>query len=221
MDTSPPPPPGGHRRFGFDTVFDGEGTVVSQAAARKKFYSAEELEQARAAAFAQGRQTAIDEAERLQLQCLQEIRQGIAQAMGLLAQAAHDHRAGSAQLALAAARKIADAALDAFPAAPAEAALEALVREVEGHPRLLVRAPEAVVERMQEVLGKAAEAAGFTGQVTVRADRNLPPAAFVFEWGEGKAAFDPEQAAARVAAALDAALAAEGLHAEPMIPAPR
>jgi flagellar assembly protein FliH len=45
------------------------------------------------------------------------------------------------------------------------------------------------------------------------------PAAFVLDWGDGKAAFDPQDAALRVAAALDAALAAEGLHAEPLLSA--
>ena len=50
----------------------------------------------------------------------------------------------------------------------------------------------------------------------MKSDPNLTSAAFIFEWGEGRAAFDPEQAAARVAAALDATLAAEGLHAEPL-----
>ena len=48
----------------------------------------------------------------------------------------------------------------------------------------------------------------------------LPLAAFTLDWGEGRAAFDPEAAAARVAAALDEALAAEGLHAEPLLPTP-
>jgi len=44
-------------------------------------------------------------------------------------------------------------------------------------------------------------------------------AAFTLDFGDGAAAFDPEQASARVAAALDAALAADGLHAEPLTPA--
>ena len=50
---------------------------------------------------------------------------------------------------------------------------------------------------------------------TVGAPAPLP---FAFDWGEGRAAFDPEVSAARVAEALDAALAAEGLHAEPLLP---
>ena len=47
-----------------------------------------------------------------------------------------------------------------------------------------------------------------------RADPALPLAAFVLDWGDGSAAFDPVTAAARVGEALDNALAAEGFHAE-------
>ena len=92
----------------------------------------------------------------------------------------------AAELALAAARKIADSALEHFPEAPVRAALEALSNEVRGHPRLLVRTPERILERVQAVLDQTAEAVGFPGQVTAVADPRLEGAAFVFEWGEGR-----------------------------------
>ncbi|HWU15972.1 MAG TPA: flagellar assembly protein FliH, partial [Caulobacter sp.] len=46
----------------------------------------------------------------------------------------------------------------------------------------------------------------------------MPTAAFVLDWGDGRAAFNPDDAAARVTQALEAAIAAEGLHAEPLAP---
>jgi flagellar assembly protein FliH len=46
----------------------------------------------------------------------------------------------------------------------------------------------------------------------------MGPGAFTLDFGDGSAAFDPQAAAQRVAEALHAALAAEGLHAEPLIP---
>ena len=61
-------------------------------------------------------------------------------ALPTLAVAAHEHRAGSAELALACARQIADAACERFPEAPLQAALAALAREVEATPRLILRA---------------------------------------------------------------------------------
>lgn len=206
------------RKFGFDTVFDGEGDVISSAPPIKTFYTSAELEQARAEAFAEGQRTAIEQHRAEELRQLAQIRQAVGQAMTTLTRVAHDHRAGVVDLSLAAARKIAGAALDQFPEAPARAALEALLVEVQGHPRLFVRASAHLVERMQACLDRAAQAAGFLGQVVVQDDPRLNGAAFVFEWGEGRAAFDPEQATARIAEALHAALAAEGLHAEPINP---
>jgi flagellar assembly protein FliH len=67
-------------------------------------------------------------------------------------------------------------------------------------------------------LTTAAAKAGYPGQIAVRPDAGLTGAAFVLDWGDGSAAFDPQQTADRIAQALEAALAAEGLHAEPLLP---
>jgi flagellar assembly protein FliH len=202
------------RKFSFDTVFDDGGEVLRSAPLHKAFYTIQEVDQIRAEAVAEGQRTALDQAQKEEARCLAEIRASIVQSMGGLARASHDHKAGVVELAMAAARKIADAALDKFPQAAAEAALEALLKEVESHPRLIVRASEGALERVTAGLERAAESAGYPGQVTVKADAALAGAAFIFEWGEGRVAFDPEQTATRVAAALEAALAAEGLHGE-------
>lgn len=206
------------RKFSFDTVFDDDGAVVSSAPVRKAFYTAEEVEQAKAQAFAEGRAAALDAAQKEEARCLAEIRQALAQAMTVLSRAAHEHKSGVVELARIAAGKIADAALARLPEAAAEAALQSLLKEVESHPRLIVRASEAALEKVQGALERLAEASGYPGQVSVRADPALAGAAFIFEWGEGRAAFDPEQTALRIAEALEAALAAEGLHGDALNP---
>jgi flagellar assembly protein FliH len=119
---------------------------------------------------------------------------------------------------MACARAIADAALDMFPEAPARAALEALAREIEAQPRLVATADPALAGRLQAALDETARALGFEGAVVVKSDGAFAPHAFTLDFGDGKAAFDPAAAAERVNQALQAALAAEGLHAEPLIP---
>lgn len=208
-----------HKPFGFDTVFDDAGAVAYQPQPRKRSWSPDEVEEIRAAAFAEGERSGVVRAETEIADALADIARAARQAMSALAGVAHEHRVGSAELALAAARRIADAALTRFPDAPVSAALEALAREVEAQPRLTVRVAAGLEARVQAALDQTATAIGFLGQITARADAALPLAAFVLDWGDGKAAFDPLAAADRVAAALDAALAAEGLHAEPLIPA--
>jgi flagellar assembly protein FliH len=205
-----------HRKFGFDTVFDDRGGVAYTPPKVKKHFTAEEVEAARAEGYAQGERSAVARAEQEAAHALAEVAHAVQEAFGALTHVAHEHREGSAMLALACARKIADAALHHFPEAPVAAALEALAREVEAQPRIFVRVSPELEERTQNALEHVAAQIGFQGQIVARADGAMAPAAFTFDWGDGRAAFDPEGAAHRVAEALEAAIAAEGLHAEPM-----
>ena len=179
----------------------------------------ESAEALAAAARAEGEATAMRSVEAETARALGQLAEAAKAALPTLTVAAHEHRAGSAELALACARQIADAACERFPEAPLQAALAALAREVEATPRLTLRAPAALLERLQAALTETAEAIGYPGQILARAEPTLAPAAFVLDWGDGSAAFDPAGAAIRVAEALEGALAAEGLHAE-ALPAP-
>lgn len=215
--TSPTPPAlSAHRKFTFDTVFDDAGGVAFAPAPPKRSFTPEEVEQIRQQALAEGEGSAVVRAEEAQAAALAEIAKVSRAALGALTTLAHEHRSACAELALATGRTIAGAALAQFPEAPAAAALHALAREVETTPRLVVRTSADLVDRIQAALERAADSAGYPGQIVVRGDRTLPPAAFMLDWGDGRAVFDPIDAAERVAEALRTALAAEGLHAEPL-----
>jgi flagellar assembly protein FliH len=115
-------------KFLFDTVFDN-GAVVPASRAKRHF-TAEDLEQARAEGRAEGERSAVALAEADMAATLDDISGTLRQAIGALAALAHEHRRASADLSLACARRIADAALDQFPHAPVEAALGALAQEL-------------------------------------------------------------------------------------------
>jgi flagellar assembly protein FliH len=204
------------RRFTFDTVFEGGRGGTGY----RRLYTTEEVEQRAAAARAEGEAAALQRAEAQTAKALAELAAAAKAALPALAAAAHEHRAGAAELALACARQIADAACELFPEAPLQAALVALAREVEAAPRLVLKAPVELIDALQAALAETAEAIGYPGQIVARADPSLPRAAFVLDWGDGSAAFEPASAAARVAEALEGALAAEGLHAEALRLAP-
>jgi flagellar assembly protein FliH len=207
-----------HRKFEFDTVFDGAGAIASQAPRPKRLFPAEEVEQIRAEAFAAGERQALASMAAVQAQALNAIAASLAGALGALNEVAHEHRIHSAALSLACGRAIADAALDHFPTAPIQAALESLAREIEASPRLIVSAAPELVDGVQAALDETAQAIGYPGAIQVRATPGLAPAAFTLDFGDGMAAFDPAAAAERVSATLEAALVAEGLHAEPLTP---
>ena len=203
-----------YRRFAFDTEFDDAGVVVARPVTAEPTYGAADLEAARADGFAAGERSAVAQAEEAAAAAIAELAAAAQAALGTLAEVAHAHKAGSVALAMAAADRIAEAALALFPQAAPAAALEALAREVEAAPRLLLRVGPGQEARVREAVETAALSAGYPGQLVLKADPTLAPAAFVFDWGDGRAAFDPDAAARRIAEALAAALAAEGLHGE-------
>jgi flagellar assembly protein FliH len=201
-----------HRRYTFDHDFDGAAPAAPNP--YKRLYGAEEVEALTAKARAEGEAAAMRRIEAQTAAALETLGQAAKAALPALAIAAHEHRVGAAELALACGRQIADAACERFPEAPLQAALAALAREVEAAPRLTLRAPQALLEQLQAALTQTAEAIGYPGQILARADPGLAPGAFRLDWGDGAAAFDPAASAARVAEALQGALASEGLHAE-------
>jgi len=206
------------RPFGFDTEFAPQAEPGFVAPRYKRLYTSEEAAALRESALAEGRQAALGEIAAMQARALSAVAEACTAALPKLAEVAHGHREGSAALALACATAIADAALLRFPHAPLQAALEILAREIEAAPRLVVTVSPELVEGVAGPLAETAQAIGFAGAIQVRPGPDMPTGAFTLDFGDGQATFDTQQAAARVAAALDAALAAEGLHAEPLIP---
>lgn len=202
------------QKFGFDTEFGDAGVVIAAPPPRpKRFFTPEEVEAIRDQAYREGETSAVARAEEAHAHALAVLAEQARSGLSVLAQVAQAHKAGCAELALVAARRVADAALDRFPAAALEAALEALAQEVESAPRLVVRMAR-IDERVQAAVEAVAQAIGFAGQIVFKAEPGPAAAAFVIEWGDGRAVFDPEGAAERVEAAVRAALASEGLHGD-------
>ncbi|MFA4892964.1 flagellar assembly protein FlbE [Brevundimonas sp.] len=205
--------------FSFDTEFDASGVVVHASSYRpaKRSYAPLEVEALVAQGRLEARTEALAESENLQAMALSAIAQALDAAIPALTQVAHAHREQSAELALAAARVVAASALDRFPAAPLQAALEALGQEVDASPRLVIRTgdlDDATRARIEQLCTDA----GFSGVVAFRNEPMMPAAAFQLEWADGRAAFDPADAFVRIGEALHSALAAEAGHAETLTP---
>ena len=205
--------------FSFDTEFDASGVVIQASAFRpvRRAWTPAEVDALLAEARLEARNAALAEAESLQAMALSAIGQALTAAIPTLTRIAHAHREQSADLALAAARVVAAAALDRFPAGPLQAALEALGQEIDASPRLVIRSGE-LDETGRARIEQLCADAGFSGVVAFRDDPALPTAAFQLEWADGRAAFEPEAAFARMREALDSALAAEAGHAETLTP---
>jgi flagellar assembly protein FliH len=210
--------PAEHRAFAFDTEFDAAGVVVRQSVFRpiKRAFSPAEVEALVAEARAEARDAVLAEVASTQATALSAIGQALASAAPALTQVAHAHREQAAELALAAARVVAAAALDRFPEGPLQAALEALGQEIDASPRMVIRTGDLNDESRARLEQLCADA-GFSGVVAFRDEPGLAPAAFRLEWADGRADFDPAAAFARMAEALKSALAAEAGHAETLV----
>jgi len=205
--------------FAFDTEFDASGVVVHASSFRptKRSYAPLEVDALIAHARLEARTEALAESANLQAMALSAIGQALDAAIPALAQVAQAHREQAADLALSAARVVAASALDRFPAAPLQAALEALGQEIDASPRLVIRTgdlDDATRARIEQLCTDA----GFSGVVAFRNEPAMPAAVFQLEWADGRAAFDPAEAFARIGEALNSALAAEAGHAEALTP---
>ena len=159
-------------KFTFDTEFQAERDVISPAARarQKKTMTVEEIDTMVARAKQEGTQAG-------QVRASENINQTIA-ALVISVRAALDQshaeietvREEAAALALAAARKLASAALAALPAGDVEAALREAMHQAIGEPRIILRAAPDVIEALKDRIETIAHEAGYEGRVLVAAD---------------------------------------------------
>jgi flagellar assembly protein FliH len=188
-------------KFTFDTDFRDGGVVVSPEARarRKQILTTEEIETMCARARQEG-------SEAGQVRAAETINQTIA-ALVISIRAALDQshaeieevRAEATELAFAAAKKIAPAALAALPAGDVEAALRGAMHQAIGEPRLTLRAAPEVIAAIESRIAAIAHEEGYEGRVVIAADPGIRGADCRIEWRGGGS----ERSEAAIEAALD------------------
>jgi len=180
-------------RFLFETSFDTDqmGIAGSQDEAAEPIFCDVDLEQARAAAYAEGeaagRQDAVNSIEKQLLNGLGRLVEQIGVLTADQARFQDSVTERSVELALKAIRKL-------FPTLAARGGLEEIealladcLQEAKVEPRVLVRAAETLVEPLQERIEALAAKAGHEGRTVVLADDTLGPSDCRVEWAEGGA----------------------------------
>jgi len=192
-------------KFTFDTEFRGPSDVISDAARarQKKTLTNEEIEAMCARAQAQGSETAsVRAAENIE-------RSAAALVTALRAALDSSHaeieavRAEAALLAMAAAKRIAPAALAALPAGDVENALREAMHQAIGEPRITLRAAPDVIAALESRVAGIAHEEGYDGRVMMAADPGISGADCRIEWRGGGS----ERSEAAIEAALDALIA--------------
>ena len=192
-------------KFTFDTVFTAGHDAESDAARsrRRRSLSENEIEQLCADAKAEG----LRAGEVLALEAVAEgVRAAAAatrEALGQMARERQALRQDAAVLAFALARKLARAALTAFPQSEVEAALREAMHQAIGEPRIVLRASQKVVDALAPQMSEIAHEEAFEGRVQVTADPMLKRADCRIEWRGGGA----ERAEAMLETALEELIA--------------
>ena len=192
-------------KFTFDTEFRGASDVASDAARarQKKTLTIEEIETLRASAQAEGTQAASVRAA----ENIERTADALVMALRAALDRSHDEienlRAEAAALALAAAKKIAPAALAALPAGDVENALREAMHQAIGEPRITLRAAPDVIAALEGKIEAIAHEEGYDGRVILAADPAITGADCRIEWRGGGS----ERSEAAIEAALDALVA--------------
>lgn len=193
------------RKYGFDTEFAPDGAIMREAPKR---LSPEEIAAECEAAYERGKQDALAQAERKAAAALEALADAASAVLTRLNAESATMREEAARIALAAAHKIAGEALEAFGAERAAAAVEAAMDALRHQPRLLVKLPAAEAEVLNKRIGAMCETHAYAGAVLVRADAALRAGEMIIDWSDGVVNLKPSEAAERINALVEAALAA-------------
>ncbi len=192
-------------KFTFDTVFTAEHDAVAEAARgrRRRSLSETEIDALCSDARAEGKKDG-------EVLALEAVAAGAMSAIGAveraLSQMAQERLAvheQAARLAFVLARKLAHAALAAFPQADVEATLREAMHQAIGEPRIVLKAAPPVADALASRLSEIAREEAFDGRIQVSADPTLRHADCRVEWRGGGA----ERAEAAIEAALEQLLA--------------
>lgn len=186
-------------KFTFDTVFGTDRDSTSERARSRRMLSETEVEKLVSQARAEG--AAAEEAKALDAVAkgVREVERTMRETMARLAEDVESLRAESAAIALAAARKMAHAALACFPEGEVEAALRDAMHQAVGEPRIVLRAAPKVAEALAPRVAEIAHEEGYEGRVQIAADSALTGADCRIEWRGGGA----ERTEVAILAALD------------------
>jgi len=213
----------GRAKFLFDQPFDGskpksESPYRPKAPPQK--FSQEELEAAKAMAYADGeaagRASAEAEHGRMVEEALMAIETRLGQLAEAQAQAEAAAKAEAVTLAAAIASKLAAHAMAREPLREIEALVLRCMDDMRDEPRLVVRAHESVTRLLDERVDALTAQSGFGGKLLLVPDDSLAVTDCRVDWAEGSAERNQEHLAREVDQAVQRYI--QGLRADAQSP---
>lgn len=196
------------RKFMFDLNFDAapEPAPDAPAAPVEPRFTAAELEQARQAAFAEGKAAGEAAVLRSVERNLAEALQRVSEQTSLLLQAHAQSEGQAVRSAIAAAvailRKLQPELARRNSLVEIEGVLAQCLETMREEPRVLVRVHDALLDPLRERLDAIAGSIGYEGRIVIVADEGLAIGDCRVEWADGGMVRDTERLWRDVEAAL-------------------
>ncbi len=192
-------------KFTFDTVFSAGRDPAADGGRshQRRTFTEAEIELLRAEARAEGMKAAEIRALESIASCTHEAAEALRDVLASVTAQAEAVRVEAAAISLALARKVASAAIAAFPVGEVEAALRRAMHEAIGEPRIVLHARPEVVEALSARVAEIAQDEGYDGRVQISADASLAGADCRIDWRGGGA----ERTNAAIEAALEELMA--------------
>ncbi len=197
------------RKYAFDIEFTPDGEIMTEPPKR---ITPEDVQAANTDGYEKGKNDATAQAERRTAAALETIADAASAVLTRLDAESHAMRVEAARIAMAAAQKIAGAALDGFGIERAAQAVEAAMDALRHQPRLVVKLPPEMAEQLKPRITEMCETHAYASAVLVRAEPGLKNGAVIIDWSDGVIAMDPADAARRIEELIEAALAANEAH---------
>lgn len=153
------------RKYAFDTEFAPNGEIVRESS---KPLTPEETK-ATESAYERGKTDAALQTDRRIAAALETIADATSAVLTRLNAESHAMRVEAARVGLAAAQKIAGAALDSFGVDRAAQAIEAAMDALRHQPRLVVKLPADLSEQLKPRISEMCETHAYASAVLVRA----------------------------------------------------
>ena len=173
-------------KFTFDTHFDGGAAETARPEARsRKSYSADEIDQLRQESREEGRREGDVLAAQAVAASIGQVAAAVHAAIEAMDAEVESIRGEAAQLSFVAAKRLAGAALENAPEAEIVEALRVALHQAVGEPRVVVKTPPVLSQRIERRAAEIAAEQGFEGRMQFVSDASLTGADCRIEWRGG------------------------------------
>lgn len=180
----------GYQKVSFAPI---DGANFGANRPRKKILTEAEVALQRAEAFKEGEAASQATAERQTAESLRSIAHMMQMILGRVAAEAEQLRQDAIDLALASAKAISGAAINANNEAQVSAYLKEALSSLCDSPRLVVKVPSQSIDLLKDKLMATAEEAGFGGKLDIRGDDEARLGDCSIEWQNGAIRYEKEE----------------------------